>query len=172
MPGDLQRQQECASTSAARLVEVDVRQRRVVRAAAGDQHWSTGSAARRRTARAGRSRSRRTRRCWPRVRGPARSRRSGLRAVMITSAPSARARRAVSSPMPALPPITTTVCPSSAGARSVSGSALHLSSFLHSWALLVVGFSGLHGTASSSLPVFSPANSLGRASGKARTHPR
>ncbi len=42
-------------------------------------------------------------------------RRSGLRAVRMTSAPSARARRAVSSPMPALPPITTTVCPSSSG---------------------------------------------------------
>jgi hypothetical protein len=29
----------------------------------------------------------------------------------------ARARRAVSSPMPALPPITTTVCPRSSGSR-------------------------------------------------------
>jgi hypothetical protein len=33
------------------------------------------------------------------------------------AAPSARARRAVSSPMPALPPITTTVCPTSSGSR-------------------------------------------------------
>src|SRR6266446_5098078 len=47
---------------------------------------------------------------------PTRCRRSGSRAVRITSAPSSRARRAVSNPMPALPPITTTVCPSSSGA--------------------------------------------------------
>ena len=47
----------------------------------------------------------------------ARCRRSGFRPVRITLAPSARARRAVSSPMPALPPITTTVCPSSSGSR-------------------------------------------------------
>src|SRR5690348_4101152 len=33
----------------------------------------------------------------------------------MTWAPSARARRAVSSPMPALPPIRTTVCPRSCG---------------------------------------------------------
>ena len=39
-------------------------------------------------------------------------RRSGLRAVRTTSAPWARARRAVSRPMPELPPITTTVWPS------------------------------------------------------------
>ena len=45
----------------------------------------------------------------------ARWRRSGFRAARISFAPSARARRAVSSPMPALPPITTTVCPSSSG---------------------------------------------------------
>jgi hypothetical protein len=35
----------------------------------------------------------------------------------MTSAPSDRARRAVSSPIPALPPIKTTVCPTSSGAR-------------------------------------------------------
>src|ERR1700737_3102079 len=35
----------------------------------------------------------------------------------MTSAPSARARRAVSSPMPALPPISTTVWPSNSGSR-------------------------------------------------------
>ena len=45
----------------------------------------------------------------------ARSRRSGVRAARISFAPSARASRAVSSPMPALPPITTTVCPRSPG---------------------------------------------------------
>jgi hypothetical protein len=39
----------------------------------------------------------------------------GSRAVRITSAPSVRARLAVSSPMPELPPITTTVCPASSG---------------------------------------------------------
>jgi hypothetical protein len=43
--------------------------------------------------------------------------RSGLRPVRMTSAPSARARRAVSRPMPALPPIKTTVCPASSGSR-------------------------------------------------------
>ena len=37
---------------------------------------------------------------------------SGLRAVMTTSAPASRALRAVSSPMPALPPMTRTRCPS------------------------------------------------------------
>ncbi len=46
---------------------------------------------------------------------PARSTRFGSRAVMITSAPSWRARRAVSRPMPELPPITRTVCSSSIG---------------------------------------------------------
>ena len=44
--------------------------------------------------------------------GLPRCRRSGLRAVRMMSAPLARASRAVSSPMPELPPITTTVCPS------------------------------------------------------------
>src|SRR5262249_25892643 len=44
-------------------------------------------------------------------------RRSRFRPVRISLAPSARARRAVSSPMPALPPITTTVCPRSSGSR-------------------------------------------------------
>src|SRR5215217_3034222 len=47
----------------------------------------------------------------------ARSRRPAPRAVMMTSAPSARARRAVSYPIPALPPMTTTVCPSSSASR-------------------------------------------------------
>ena len=42
---------------------------------------------------------------------------SAFRPVRITLAPSARARRAVSNPMPALPPITTTVCPRSSGSR-------------------------------------------------------
>src|SRR5580658_9468798 len=42
-------------------------------------------------------------------------RRSGSRAARITLAPSALARRAVSNPMPELPPITITVCPRSAG---------------------------------------------------------
>ena len=50
-------------------------------------------------------------------------RRSGFLPVRITFAPSARARRAVSSPMPALPPITTTVCPRSSGSRRM-GEAL------------------------------------------------
>ncbi len=49
-----------------------------------------------------------------------------VRAVMITSAPSARARRAVWSPMPALPPITTTVCPASSGSRRVGTGAVAL----------------------------------------------
>src|SRR5579862_103872 len=46
-------------------------------------------------------------------------RRSGSRPVRITLAPSPRARRAVSSPMPALPPIKTTVCPASSGSRLI-----------------------------------------------------
>jgi hypothetical protein len=41
--------------------------------------------------------------------------------LIDTSAPSARARRAVSSPMPELPPITTTVCPGSSGSRLMAG---------------------------------------------------
>ena len=59
---------------------------------------------------------------------PARCSRSGSRAVMITSAPSARARRAVSSPIPALPPITRTVCPSSSGSRDSAVSVAHVGS--------------------------------------------
>src|SRR5271156_4101024 len=42
---------------------------------------------------------------------------SAFRPVKMTSAPSSRARRAVSRPMPELPPITTTVCPDSSGTR-------------------------------------------------------
>src|SRR5262249_33338747 len=55
--------------------------------------------------------------CW---------RRSGLRPVRTTSAPSARARLAVSSPIPELPPITTTVCPRSWGSRRVGETVLAL----------------------------------------------
>src|SRR6516165_3526494 len=47
---------------------------------------------------------------------PAPCSRSGSRAVRMMSAPLARASRAVSSPMPELPPITRTVCPR--GSRS------------------------------------------------------
>jgi hypothetical protein len=50
----------------------------------------------------------------------------GIAAVWMTSAPSARARPAVSSPMPALPPITTTVCPASSGSRSVEARVVEL----------------------------------------------
>jgi hypothetical protein len=42
-----------------------------------------------------------------------------LRPTGMTLAPWARARRAVSSPMPVLPPITTTVCPGKSGSRAV-----------------------------------------------------
>ena len=45
---------------------------------------------------------------------PTRSSRSGLRAVIISSAPSSESG-AGSSPMPALPPMTTRVCPSRSG---------------------------------------------------------
>src|ERR1700733_15997975 len=51
------------------------------------------------------------------LRRAARSRCPGSRPTSTTSAPSARASRAVSSPMPELPPITTTVCLGSAGPR-------------------------------------------------------
>src|SRR5215469_6663344 len=51
-------------------------------------------------------------------------RRSGLRPVMTTLAPSARARLAVSSPIPELPPITTTVCPTSCGSRRLRGNVV------------------------------------------------
>ena len=44
-------------------------------------------------------------------------RRSELRPVRMTSAPSARARRAAPSPMPALPPITAMACPARSGLR-------------------------------------------------------
>src|SRR5262249_34634148 len=45
---------------------------------------------------------------------------SGLRPARMTLAPSARARRAVSSPMPELPPMTTTIWPSNSGSRWVT----------------------------------------------------
>ena len=48
---------------------------------------------------------------------PTRCRRSGSRAVRMMSAPLARASRAVSSPMPELPPMTRTVCPSRSCSR-------------------------------------------------------
>src|SRR3954471_5595020 len=57
----------------------------------------------------------------------------------MTSAPSARARRAVSRPMPALPPMTTTVCPSSSGRRAMGWATVAvvivplLSSAWHGW---------------------------------------
>jgi hypothetical protein len=54
----------------------------------------------------------------PSTSSAARLSRSGSRPVMMTSAPSARARRALSRPIPALPPITTTVCPRSSGSRA------------------------------------------------------
>src|SRR5215213_3408673 len=44
----------------------------------------------------------------------------------MTSAPSVWARRAVSSPMPALPPINTTVCPASSGPRPADAGAVAL----------------------------------------------
>src|ERR1700679_3093710 len=46
---------------------------------------------------------------------------------MITPPPLARARLAVASPMPELPPITTTVCPSSSGSRCGGGAAVVVS---------------------------------------------
>jgi hypothetical protein len=58
-------------------------------------------------------------------------RRSGLRPVRMTSAPSAQARRAAASPMPALPPITAMACPARSGLRwleTSSGCAGHGSS--------------------------------------------
>src|SRR3954468_19324539 len=65
--------------------------------------------------------------------------RSGLRPVRMTPAPSARARRAVSRPMPALPPMTTMVCPSSSGWRAMGWATVAvvigslLSSAWHGW---------------------------------------
>src|SRR5262249_898324 len=50
-----------------------------------------------------------------------RFRRSGSRAARMTSAPSARASRAVSRPMPEVPPITTTIWPASCGFIGRSG---------------------------------------------------
>jgi hypothetical protein len=49
-----------------------------------------------------------------------------LRPVRMTLAPSARARRAVSNPIPALPPMTTTVCPSSSGSRRVDETGVEM----------------------------------------------
>ena len=54
----------------------------------------------------------------------ARSRRSAFRPVKMTSAPSLRARRAVSSPMPALPPMATTIWPNSSGSRGVTATVV------------------------------------------------
>ena len=117
--GDPKRQPQMPVDVTARLVEVHARERRVVGTAGGDQHVVD----RRRQlveepvepVEVGGVEGRTAQRAELRA---ARSSRSGSRAVRTTSAPSARARRAVSRPMPALPPITTTVCPSSSLARS------------------------------------------------------
>src|SRR5215470_19831592 len=66
-------------------------------------------------------------------------RRSGSRPVRTTAAPSARARLAVSSPIPELPPITTTVCPRSWGSRTVGEAVL---------AVVMVSSGGCHRTRS------------------------
>ena len=111
----------CSSRARRASLEVHVGQRRVVRPAGRDHHVVDRSRqARRRSRRGQPSRWRRRPPCSARrARSRRCCRRSGLRPVRMTSAPSARARRAVSSPMPALPPITTTVWPSSSGSRPV-----------------------------------------------------
>ena len=112
VPGDLDRQEEMGFDVAAGRVEVEVRQRRVVGTGPRDEHVVD---------RRGQLVEERPEpvevrgvegRDAPRVdlgRGLLEASRS--RPVRMTSAPSARASRAVSSPMPALPPITTTVWP-------------------------------------------------------------
>ena len=115
VPGDLQRQQQMRVDVAACLFDVELRQRRVVGTGSRHQHmidrrgqlveeslelFEGGGVEGGGT--------------HPELAADA-LQAIGSRAVTITSAPSARARRAVSRPMPELPPITTTVCPSSSG---------------------------------------------------------
>ena len=104
------------ASSAACRFDVELRQRRVVGTGARDPRVVD-----RRgppvedPARAVRSRWRQRQRGWPRVRGRRGAGDPGRARRRITSAPSARARRAVSSPRPEPPPITTTVSPARSG---------------------------------------------------------
>jgi hypothetical protein len=109
MPGQLQRQQELGLDVAAGRVEVEGGQGRSGGTGAGDQQVVDG------VDRASKNRPSRSELVTSKAAmlalssRPTRCRRSGSRAVRIRSAPLARASRAVSSPMPELPPITTTV---------------------------------------------------------------
>ena len=81
--------------------------------------WSIGPARFPKKASTASDRSHRTPRCSTRRSRGRVLQPVGIRPVRMTSTPSARARLAVSRPMPALPPITTTVWPSSSGSRLV-----------------------------------------------------
>lgn len=114
--GDPQRQEDVLADGEPRLLELDLHQRPIMRAGTRDHHMVDRS---RQFEEESLERSR-----IVGVEGRAAERAElacgvlqalGVPAVRMTSAPSARARRAVSSPMPALPPITTTVCPRSSG---------------------------------------------------------
>ena len=98
----------CSSMHAQRLVEVEVGDRHVDRTSAGDRTWSICSpVGRRRTARRRSGhRGRASLRSRPDLVPAAFSSRSRSRPVRMTRAPAVRAWRAVSRPMPELPPIT------------------------------------------------------------------
>jgi hypothetical protein len=84
---------------AACLVDVELRQRRVVGSGPVTSTWSIGVGSSSKNL-------------------PSRSKSVASKAAMLApsfEADAVQAIRAVSSPMPALPPITTTVCPSSSG---------------------------------------------------------
>ncbi len=112
-PCDVQRHHDVVGQRVAHLVGVHLQQGHVVRPARGDQHvvdpvqpveeplqrGGVGGVQGRRVLGADLGRGWRSR--------------SGSRPTRTTSAPSERARRAVSRPIPALPPIRTTVCPAS-----------------------------------------------------------
>ena len=121
---DLESQHHVVAERLSHLIRVHLEQGPVTRASGSDQDVvdRIGQAVEE-LLRARLNRSRRRRPCSARRhRARPRFRRPGSRPVRTTSAPSARARRAVSRPMPALPPIRTTVCPASCGTRACSAS--------------------------------------------------
>src|SRR5262249_559255 len=117
---DLEREQQALGEAASRLLRRHCEGRPVAGRASGDHHVMIGAGRswKNDCREAGSLASKVAVRCASSS-SAACLRRSGLRPVRITLAPSARARRAVSSPMPALPPMTMTVWLSNSGSRSV-----------------------------------------------------
>src|SRR5262249_35187372 len=117
---DLEREQQVLGEAASRLLWRHFEGRPVMGSPGGDHHVVDrgGRSWKNDWREAGSLASKAAVRCASTSRAAC-SRRSGLRPVRMRLAPSTRARRAVSSPMPALPPMTTTVWPNSSGSRWV-----------------------------------------------------